>query len=178
MKALTVGDLKKYLEAHRLSPEKFAKQVQLSHMTIRRWLKKSDQHPIPEKYYPLLASHLEVNSHSQLDVSAWMDEIEESGKKYTNTDNLEAEVAKKLEEAPNDPSFAWYTKKLLSLVFGSETQTRTRMIAIGALLYFINPIDLIPDHIPLIGYVDDLAVMSLAVSMAVGAEPPRSSRSS
>lgn len=33
------------------------------------------------------------------------------------------------------------------------------MIAIGALGYFILPIDLIPDAIPLLGFTDDAAVL-------------------
>ena len=30
----------------------------------------------------------------------------------------------------------------------------------GGLLYFILPVDLIPDFIPVIGYLDDLAVLT------------------
>jgi len=33
----------------------------------------------------------------------------------------------------------------------------------GAIVYFVSPIDVIPDFIPLIGYVDDAAVISLAL---------------
>ena len=32
-----------------------------------------------------------------------------------------------------------------------------------ALLYVLNPFDFVPDFIPVIGYVDDLAVMSIAL---------------
>jgi uncharacterized membrane protein YkvA (DUF1232 family) len=32
---------------------------------------------------------------------------------------------------------------------------------IGALIYFLSPIDLIPDFIPVIGYVDDIFVLGL-----------------
>ncbi|MHB8065249.1 MAG: YkvA family protein [Ruminiclostridium sp.] len=37
---------------------------------------------------------------------------------------------------------------------------------VAALAYFLSPIDLIPDPIPVIGYVDDAAVIGLAI-MAV-----------
>lgn len=33
----------------------------------------------------------------------------------------------------------------------------------AALLYFLSPIDLIPDFIPVIGYIDDVAVVLLAI---------------
>ncbi len=34
--------------------------------------------------------------------------------------------------------------------------------AVFALLYVLNPVDLIPDYLPVIGFVDDAAVMELA----------------
>jgi uncharacterized membrane protein YkvA (DUF1232 family) len=35
--------------------------------------------------------------------------------------------------------------------------------AVGALVYFLSPVDMIPDVIPVIGYIDDAAVVALAV---------------
>ena len=37
-------------------------------------------------------------------------------------------------------------------------------MAVAAILYFINPIDLIPDSIPVLGFVDDAAVISWVAS--------------
>ena len=39
---------------------------------------------------------------------------------------------------------------------------RSIAMAVFALLYLLNPMDLIPDYIPIIGYVDDAAVIALA----------------
>jgi uncharacterized membrane protein YkvA (DUF1232 family) len=36
--------------------------------------------------------------------------------------------------------------------------------AVGALLYFINPLDAIPDFSPFVGFVDDAAVIAAAVT--------------
>ncbi len=46
---------------------------------------------------------------------------------------------------------------------GRYTQApwRTIVLAIGAIVYFVNPIDLIPDFIPAAGFVDDAAVLTL-----------------
>lgn len=35
---------------------------------------------------------------------------------------------------------------------------------VAALVYFLSPIDLIPDFLPIIGYVDDAAVIGFAIS--------------
>jgi len=37
-------------------------------------------------------------------------------------------------------------------------------LVIGALIYFLSPVDLIPDAIPVAGYVDDAAVIAFVVS--------------
>jgi len=40
-----------------------------------------------------------------------------------------------------------------------ETPLWAKTVIVGALGYFISPIDAIPDVIPVIGYADDLAVL-------------------
>jgi uncharacterized membrane protein YkvA (DUF1232 family) len=63
-----------------------------------------------------------------------------------------------------------YCKRLIAAVKNPKTPIKARAIAVGALIYFVSPIDLIPDTIPVIGYLDDLAVLSLAVNTLVQAE--------
>lgn len=36
----------------------------------------------------------------------------------------------------------------------------------GAIIYFVSPIDVIPDFIPVVGYLDDALVVSLALNFA------------
>jgi len=38
-------------------------------------------------------------------------------------------------------------------------------VLLGAIAYFILPTDLIPDYIPVIGYVDDAAVLAGAIKI-------------
>ncbi len=52
----------------------------------------------------------------------------------------------------------------LKEIAGSEERDKfdrkkRNMVAL-ALLYFIKPVDLIPDFIPLIGYIDDMAILN------------------
>lgn len=47
-----------------------------------------------------------------------------------------------------------------------EVPMEIKAIVIGALGYFISPVDVIPDFIPGIGYTDDAAVIAFALLVA------------
>ena len=49
-------------------------------------------------------------------------------------------------------------------VLDPTTPTRVRGILLAALAYFVSPIDFVPDFIAVIGFSDDLAVLTLAIS--------------
>jgi len=70
------------------------------------------------------------------------------------TKSLETEVYT-LYKAYMDPRVPWYVKVLIVLLLG----------------YFISPIDLIPDFIPIIGYLDDLIIISLTIYLIVRLMP-------
>jgi len=62
-------------------------------------------------------------------------------------------------------------EKALWLYFAmerSETPVWARSTIVGALGYFISPIDAIPDIVPVVGYADDLGVLALAVATVAG----------
>lgn len=44
-----------------------------------------------------------------------------------------------------------------------EIPWRSLTIIIGAMIYFVSPLDVIPDWIPVLGYVDDALIVGLAV---------------
>ena len=45
------------------------------------------------------------------------------------------------------------------------TPARVRYTLMGALAYFVLPIDVIPDFLPIIGFTDDAAVLALAIKI-------------
>lgn len=58
--------------------------------------------------------------------------------------------------AYRDPRVPWYAKLLAVCVVG----------------YALSPIDLIPDFIPVLGYLDDLVLIPLGVALALRMIPP------
>jgi uncharacterized membrane protein YkvA (DUF1232 family) len=58
--------------------------------------------------------------------------------------------------ASRDPRVPWYAKALAVLVAG----------------YALSPIDLIPDFIPVLGYLDDVILVPLGVLLVVRLIPP------
>jgi uncharacterized membrane protein YkvA (DUF1232 family) len=53
--------------------------------------------------------------------------------------------------AYRDPRTPWYAKAFMSLVIG----------------YALSPIDLIPDFIPVLGYLDDLIIVPAGIYLAI-----------
>lgn len=58
--------------------------------------------------------------------------------------------------AYKDPRTPWYAKLFAACVMG----------------YAFSPIDLIPDPIPVLGYLDDLVLVPLGIAMALKMIPP------
>ncbi len=59
--------------------------------------------------------------------------------------------------AYKDPRVPWYARAFAAVVVG----------------YAFSPIDLIPDPIPVLGYLDDLILIPLGVALAIRMIPPR-----
>src|SRR5678816_2625027 len=58
--------------------------------------------------------------------------------------------------ASRDPRVPWYAKAMGLLVAG----------------YALSPIDLIPDFVPVLGYLDDLLIVPLGIILALRMVPP------
>lgn len=58
--------------------------------------------------------------------------------------------------ASRDPRVPWYAKALAILVAG----------------YALSPIDLIPDFIPVLGYLDDVILLPLGIMLVIRLIPP------
>jgi uncharacterized membrane protein YkvA (DUF1232 family) len=58
--------------------------------------------------------------------------------------------------AARDPRVPWYAKAL----------------AIAVAAYALSPIDLIPDFVPVVGYLDDLVIVPAGIALVVRLIPP------
>lgn len=47
-------------------------------------------------------------------------------------------------------------KNLLSSLFDRNVDKRTKWMVIGVVAYILSPIDLVPDFVPVAGYIDDV----------------------
>jgi uncharacterized membrane protein YkvA (DUF1232 family) len=74
---------------------------------------------------------------------------------------------------PLAPRVPLYGRLLISLISDERVPTsRKAMLALAA-AYVISPFDLIPDWLPLVGGLDDVVVVVLAVDAFLAGLPPR-----
>ena len=69
----------------------------------------------------------------------------------------------------------WFRREVLVLFFAvgdRRTPVRVKLLVAFALFYLVDPIDLIPDMIPLVGYLDDLIIVPLVLHLAFRWLPP------
>ncbi len=53
-----------------------------------------------------------------------------------------------------------------------RTPRAAKVLAAAVVAYAFSPVDLIPDFVPFLGYVDDLVILPLGISMAIRLVPP------
>ncbi len=81
------------------------------------------------------------------------------------------EAAKKAQSIPKDPfKETWaYFQAMLRLIRAyyrrdyRDVTMSTLVLIIAAIIYVLNPFDLIPDAIPVVGWLDDATVLAFAV---------------
>jgi len=85
------------------------------------------------------------------------------------------EVDDKHEQISKFKSFGrtWSTNitSLLTVIRSKKLSLLDKVVAYGALFYLIYPFDLIPDSIPVVGYLDDFAMIAVAVAFYVRKHP-------
>jgi len=75
-------------------------------------------------------------------------------------EEVEEKLWEKVERTGKKVSFIKDVLALYKYMMDDNVQWYRKSIVVGALIYFITPIDLIPDIMPLVGYLDDLGVIT------------------
>ena len=93
------------------------------------------------------------------------DVIEASKDGLIKIKELENKIPKVLKSTWEDIKMMIYM--ITDYVKGNYQNVNWKTIAAitGAIIYFLSPIDLIPDFIPIVGYLDDLTVIKIALNM-------------
>ena len=69
-----------------------------------------------------------------------------------------------------------FKRQTLTVYFAArdpETPMVVRVLAVMVAAYALSPIDLIPDFIPIIGYLDDLIIIPLGLALVIRFTPPK-----
>ena len=160
----TILDLKNWMAATGSSPEKVAAKVSISNMTIRRLLEKAENSPIPDKYQRQLSglSLLSYSEHGK-GFEPFLEELAKEGvKRNRDLQMIKKEIDLKLARGQVIRELKEKIFFLLNSISQKNIPPKSKAICIGSLLYFLNPFDVVPDAIPMIGYLDDFAVLRLA----------------
>lgn len=94
---------------------------------------------------------------------------EDEEKFQEKVEYIDKEFPKKLNKTAKRISFIEDVIALYNYLKDDQVKWYRKLIVVSALLYFISPIDTIPDLAPLVGYLDDLGVIAATIKY-IGSE--------
>jgi uncharacterized membrane protein YkvA (DUF1232 family) len=103
-------------------------------------------------------------------IEANLEQFKTDTSQDSDTSVIFPEEIRRTHRRPADLRRIWdYLELLLSMLYDSyngkfPVPKKTVIVGIFALLYLINPIDIVPDFIPLMGFADDIAALAFAAS--------------
>lgn len=100
---------------------------------------------------------------SQTKLKQKLNEYETYSQTNEGKETISAKFEKKMETLSGVGPFLQHLKNMYSLFMTRRGTSRELMLMGGALLYFIMPVDLIPDYIFPIGYIDDAAAVKIVI---------------
>jgi|SRR3989339_1629791 len=81
----------------------------------------------------------------------------------SGSDYVDDRLWEKVERVGSKIRFANEVKALYRYMVDKQVPWYRKSIVVAALIYFISPIDAIPDIAPLVGYLDDLGVITAVI---------------
>lgn len=80
-----------------------------------------------------------------------------------DTISLAHQIDKKVKNNKGKLSFLKHIFALKNYMLDKDVKWYKKSIVVAALIYFISPIDAIPDFSPFIGYLDDLGIIAWTI---------------
>jgi uncharacterized membrane protein YkvA (DUF1232 family) len=93
-----------------------------------------------------------------------MENLSQIGLKGTNKSEVDRNKSRIMSFKKMGAEWGRRVTSLWKVVTSAELNTMDKLVAYGALFYLICPFDLIPDWIPVFGYMDDYIVLGFAVA--------------
>lgn len=100
---------------------------------------------------------------SQTKLKQKLNEYETYSQTNEGKETISAKFERKMEAVNGAGPFLQHLKDMYSLFMTGRGTSRELMLMGSALLYFIMPVDLIPDFIFPIGYIDDAAAVKIVI---------------
>ena len=147
------GEVRRLRKRLKLTQKKLSEELGVSVHTIRKWEKPDELN----NYKSINKEKINIKLYSlEEQIPNLESEKNEEIVKSDFTQYFRNNVIKLNPEFDNH-LFALWDIAIISTI-------RNKIIAIGTLLYFVNPIDAIPDITPLFGFTDDAAIALTAIN--------------
>jgi uncharacterized membrane protein YkvA (DUF1232 family) len=100
------------------------------------------------------------------------DEMEEIRRAARDEERLGARLFEMLRRLATGLPFAGDLLAAYHCATDPKTPARVKLILLGAIAYFVTPLDGVADFLPLVGFTDDAAVLAAAVAAVAGSITP------
>jgi uncharacterized membrane protein YkvA (DUF1232 family) len=100
----------------------------------------------------------------KLDLKNMTQSLFEMGSNEFKRSEVEKSAKKILSFKKKGRGWASRISSLMAVLKSDELHLLDKLVAYGAFFYLINPFDLVPDYIPVFGYMDDFFILGLAAA--------------
>ncbi len=91
-----------------------------------------------------------------------LEDLEKKGSDPKSEEKVKESFESYYEKQKSRFSFFHELEEMYDWFVSGKMSNKDKAILIGSLLYFINPVDFIPDITPFLGFSDDFAVLLMA----------------
>lgn len=88
-----------------------------------------------------------------------LEDLEKQGSKEGSEEELHSKFESYKKKNKYKLNFLSELEELYDYLVSGKLETKDKAIIIGTLLYFVNPLDVIPDITPFLGFTDDFALV-------------------